>query len=158
MIELASPRELWKLRATGDYLFGRGSGEALFPEGVEVWRSRGRIRQVWFQGEPLCSLRAQDGMIVLNRAGARRLHRALEYPRRRVVVRGDAAEFVSKGKTVFCKHVLDADPEIRPGEEVLVVEEEDRLCAVGKAMLSGFMMKEFKTGQAVKVRRGMGGK
>lgn len=153
--ELAGPAELQKLRAMADYLFGRGVGAALFAEGVELRKSRERIRQVWFRGSPLCSIRANDGMIVLNRGGAEVLHRVLEFPKRRVVIETRAAEFVSQGRTAFCKHVIDADRSIRPGEEVLVVDPEDRLLAVGKALLSGEEMVAFQTGQAVRVRRGM---
>jgi predicted RNA-binding protein (TIGR00451 family) len=139
-----------------DYLFGRGSGEALFPEGIEVRKSRGRIRQIWLGGEPICAVRASDGMIVLNRGGARALHRALKPPNRRVVVRAEVVDFVAQGRTVFAKHVLGADPEIRPGEEVLVVDADDRLLAVGKALLTGEEMVAFRAGQAVRVRRGLG--
>ncbi|RLI35427.1 pseudouridine synthase, partial [Candidatus Bathyarchaeota archaeon] len=49
-------------------------------------------------------------------------------------------------------------PEIRPGDEVAVVNGEDRLLAVGKAVLSGVEMASFKSGAAVKVRRGSSGK
>jgi predicted RNA-binding protein (TIGR00451 family) len=154
--ETAKPEELQKLRAMADYLFGSGTGLELFPDGVEVKKSKGRIRQIWFQGKPVCALRANDGMIVLNREGGKALHRALPFPRRRVVVEQGAAEFVARGRTVFCKHVVDADRSIRPGEEVLVVDKDDRLLAIGKALHSGREMIALKHGQAVRVRRGMG--
>ena len=60
------------------------------------------------------------------------------------------------GINVFAKHVKDADPEIRPGSEVIIVDEEDNLLAVGKAILNGKEMIAFKSGIAVKVRRGVG--
>ena len=150
-------KELAKLRAVADYLFEKGVGRALFPDGVRVIRSRGRVRQVWLGDRPLCTIRASDGFIVLNRLGAERLHRALKPPRLRVVVDADAAPFVAQGKTVFAKHVLGADPEIRPAEEVLVVDQNDRLLASGKALLAGEEMLAFKVGKAVQVRRGFGG-
>ncbi|MFU8768090.1 MAG: PUA domain-containing protein [Candidatus Methanoperedens sp.] len=40
-----------------------------------------------------------------------------------MVVNSDSAPFVAKGKTAFARHVVDADPEIRAGQEVLVVDE-----------------------------------
>ena len=150
-------KELFKLRAVADYLFDRGVGRALFPDGVQVVKSRGRIRQVWLADEPLCSIRASDGFIVLNRKGAELAHRALKPPRLRVVVSDDAAPFVAQGKTVFAKHVVAADPEIRPAEEVLVVDSRDRLLASGKTLLTGEEMIAFKVGKAVEVRRGFGG-
>ena len=149
-------KELIKLRAMADYLFDKGVGLALFPEDIRVLKTRGRIRQVWLRGEPLCTIRASDGFIVLNKRGAELVHGSLKPPRLRVVVSDEASPFVAKGKTVFSKHVVAADPEIRPHEEVLVVDSKDRLLASGRAMLSGEEMVAFKVGKAVGVRRGMG--
>jgi uncharacterized protein with predicted RNA binding PUA domain len=145
-----------KLRAVADYLFGKGVGKALFPDGIRVVKSTGRIRQVWLDDEPLCAIRASDGFIVLNRKGAELVHAALKPPRLRVTVSDEAAPFVSQGRSVFAKHVVAVDPEIRPAEEVLVVDQRDRLLASGKALLSGEEMLAFKTGKAVEVRRGFG--
>ncbi|MEM2875050.1 MAG: PUA domain-containing protein [Candidatus Hadarchaeales archaeon] len=150
-----SRKELAKLRAMADYLFEKGAGMSLFPDRVRLVKSSGRIRQVWLDGEPLCAIRANDGFIVLNRKGAEMLHSAVRAPRLRVVVSDDAAPFVASGKTVFAGHVLSADPEIRPGEEVLVVNGRDELLASGTALLSGEEMSAFRHGVAVKVRRGM---
>jgi len=149
-------KELFKLRAVADYLFGRGVGQALFPDSIQVVKSRGRIRQVRLADEPLCSIRASDGFIVLNQKGAELVHRTLKPPRPRVVVSDDAAPFVAQGKTVFAKHIVAADPEIRPAEEVLVVDSRDRLLASGKTLLTGEEMIAFKVGKAVEVRRGLG--
>jgi len=144
-------------RATTDYLFDRGVGHALSPDGIQVVKSRGRIRQVWFGEEPSCSIRASDGFIVLNRKGAELVHRALKPSQLRVVVSDEATPFVAQGKTVFAKHIAAADPEIRPAEEVLVADSRDRLLASGKALLTGEEMIAFKIGKAVVVRRGFGG-
>jgi uncharacterized protein with predicted RNA binding PUA domain len=146
-----------KLRAVADYLFERGAGAELFPDGIKIVRTKGRIRQVWLKGEIMCSVRASDGFIVLNRRGAEILHSVLKPSRLRVVVEDDAAPFVAEGKTVFAKHVVAADQEIRPAEEVFVVDSKDRLLASGRALLSGREMLAFKVGKAVQVRRGLGG-
>ena len=50
---------------------------------------------------------------------------------------------------------LDYDPEILPADEVVVVSEEDKLLAVGKAHLSADYMLAFQKGIAVKVRYGI---
>lgn len=139
-----------------DYLFDRGAGAQLFPGGVRVVKTHGRIRQVWLGDQILCTIRASDGFIVLNRRGAEMLHAALRPPRLRVTVSEEVAPFVATGRTVFAKHVVAADPEIRPAEEVLVVDPNDRLLASGKALLNGEEMVAFKTGVAVVVRRGFG--
>lgn len=149
-------KELIKLRAVADYLFGKGAGNVLFTDGIMIVRTLGRVRQVGLGDEILCSIRASDGFIVLNRKGAKLVHSALKPPRLRVTVNDEAAPFVARGKTVFAKHVVAADPEIRPAEEVLVVDSKDRLLASGRALLSGAEMVAFNNGKAVEVRRGLG--
>lgn len=72
-----------------------------------------------------------------------------------MVVQSDVAEFIRQGRNVFAKHVVVADPEIRPEAEVLVVNERDALLGVGKAVLTGREMTAFKTGAAVKTRHGV---
>ena len=61
---------------------------------------------------------------------------------------------MEKGGDVFAKHVVDADDEIRPMEEVIVLTENGRLLAVGKTLLSAFEMQNFTRGVAVKIRQG----
>jgi uncharacterized protein with predicted RNA binding PUA domain len=75
-------------------------------------------------------------------------------PGYRVVIRDDVAEFVAQGKNAFAKHVIAADPDIRAGDDVLVVAANDRLIACGAAQVSGSEMLAFNYGVAVKVRQG----
>jgi predicted RNA-binding protein (TIGR00451 family) len=71
-----------------------------------------------------------------------------------VKVQSDVADFISKGRSVFAKHIIDCDIEIRPGEEVVVLNNHNAVLAVGRALLSGEEMKSFNNGAAVRVRRG----
>ena len=75
-------------------------------------------------------------------------------PRLWVKVSDEAASFISAGRSVFAKHVTAADREIRPQEEVIVLNE-DKVIAVGKAVLTGREMTAFKRGVAVRVRKGI---
>lgn len=72
-----------------------------------------------------------------------------------VKIQEEALSFVAGGRSVFAKHVIDADEEIRPQEEVIAVNEKDEVLAVGRATLSGKEMKKFRRGVAVRVRRGV---
>ncbi len=147
---------LKRVRTIADYQFGRGAGVALFPDNVEFQLSTTkRIRQILLGNNRIATVRAKDGMLTLSIAGAGKLHGLIEYPGRRVVVNSDAAPFVAKGKTTFARHVVAVDPDIRAGEEVLVVDENDRLLATGKAVLSSLEMLSFKKGIAVDVRNGI---
>jgi uncharacterized protein with predicted RNA binding PUA domain len=144
-----------RVQIIADFQFGKGAGEALFPEGCEVILSRtGRVRQITLHGKRLATVRAKDGRFTLGIDGALRLLAALRPPAYRVVASGDVAEFIRQGKNTFAKHVIAADPAIRAGDEVMVVDGEDQLLATGSAVLSGGEMLLFNYGVAVKVRQG----
>jgi uncharacterized protein with predicted RNA binding PUA domain len=150
------PDVLQKIRSIANYQFGRGVGERLFPDNVEVAFSKRtkRIRHIYLDGKRLATLRPTNGMFSLTIAGAKRILDGAKRPRLWVKVSKDAALFVAKGKSVFAKHVVDADREIRPREEVIVLDEKGVVLAVGKALLTGAEMKAFKHGVAVRVRWG----
>ena len=150
------PSHLKRIRTIADYQFGRGAGEILFSEDVAFqFSTTGRIRQILLCNERIATVRAKDGMLTLSMKGAGKLHGLIKYPGQRVVVNNDAAPFVAKGKTAFSRHVVTVDPEIRAGQEVLIVDENDRLLATGKTVLSALEMQAFKKGIAVDIRSGI---
>lgn len=148
---------LLRVRATADFQFGRGAADALLEGKVSyvVSKNTGKIRNVIVDGEHVLSLRAEDGLFTLKAAGARRLVKAFALPRLRVVVDPDAVPFHREGKNVFAKFVMDADPQLRPGDEVAVVSPEDDLCAVAQAAMNRREMLAFKRGVAAHVREGV---
>jgi len=148
--------DLWKIRCIADYQFGKGVGSTFFPDNVDIIYSRrtGRVRHVYLDGKRLVTLRPRDGFFSLTILGAKRIVERVQPLRYWVKVQDDISAFIAKGKSVFAKHVVDADEEIRPMEEVIVINEEDEVLAVGKAVLTGKEMKAFKKGVAVKIRRG----
>ena len=129
----------------------------MFPDNVNVVLSRrtGRIRHVYLKRELLVTLRPTDGMFSLTIEGAKRLMRGISSLRLWVKVSREAAPFIAEGRSVFAKHVITADAEIRPQEEVIVLDEDNKVLAVGKAILTGREMKAFKRGVAVRVRKGV---
>lgn len=57
-------------------------------------------------------------------------------PRRKRLVISDAAvPFVSRGGRIFSHQVIDADLDIADGEEVLVVDRNNRVITTARAML-----------------------
>jgi predicted RNA-binding protein (TIGR00451 family) len=147
---------LEKTRKIADYQFGKGAGRALIPDDAKITFSRttGRIRHIHSKRELLATLRPTDGMLSLTVKGAKRLNQEARNFGIRVEVSKDAAPFIARGKSVFAKHVIHASPEIRPREEVIVLNEDGKVLAVGKAALTGREMSAFKRGIAVRVRRG----
>ncbi|NMB79675.1 MAG: pseudouridine synthase [Methanomicrobiales archaeon] len=147
---------LARVQVIADFQFGSGAGPALFPEGCEfILSTTGRIRQIGYAGMRLATVRASDGRLTLGIEGAKRVQAALPAPAYRVILKDDVAEFVAAGKNAFAKHIVSADPEIRAGDEVLVVASGDRLLACGAAVVSGPEMLAFNYGVAVRVRQGV---
>lgn len=149
--------ELVKMRA--DYQFGPEAGEALTSRGirVEVSKRTGKPRYIYdLDGKLLATIRWNDGFLALTLEGARLLKEHFKPPKLRVIVKNEVREFIKQGRSVFAKHVVKVDPEIRCGDEIIVVDEEDNLLAVGRAVLSSYEMLAFNSGVAVKVRRGVG--
>ncbi len=146
-----------RVRATADLQFGRGGADALLRGRVTyvVSKNTGKVRNVLVDGEHVLSLRAEDGFFTLKAGGARRLKSAFPAPRQRVVVDPDAVPFHREGKNVFAKFVRDADPDLRPGDEALVVSPEDELCAVARVAMNRREMLAFKRGVAAYVREGV---
>lgn len=147
---------LRKIRSIANYQFGKGVGEKLFPDEVEIVHSRrtGKIRHVYLGKKILATLRPTNGLFSLTIAGAKRMVQDVKARRLWVKVGAEAEPFVVRGKSVFAKHVINNDEEIRPQEEVIVINEHNDVLAVGRALLTGKEMKAFERGVAVRVRRG----
>ena len=144
------------VRVIADYQFGKGVGRALFPDTCTfILSTTGRVRQVVDNGQRIATLKPDSGWFTLSIEGARRLHSFLPYPRMRVVVMDEVSEFIAEGKSVFAKHVVEVDEDIRASDEVIVVNTKDELLATGRAVLSAFEMLEMERGMAVKVRQGV---
>jgi archaeosine synthase len=128
---------LLRYRAHADYYFGQGAGDLLL-EGKIIVKGRE------IQDEKKRSLAATtpSGMIALSLAGAARLE-----PLGRYIVK--IGDFLPKG-SLLAPGVVDADEQIRPGDEVIVVGE--KAFGVGKAKMSGWEMVASRRGVAVEIR------
>jgi len=148
--------DLQKIRKIADYQFGKAVGEKLFPNNVRIVHSgrTGRIRYVYLEKKRLATLRPVDCLFSLSITGAEKIMKNVKPLRLWVKVTDEVTPFIAEGRSVFAKHVTDADEEIRPQEEVIVINGENEVLAVGKAILSGKGMKAFKRGVAVRTRRG----
>ena len=126
---------------------------------VKRSKKTGRIRNVLIninnKKEVLFTLRANDNLLIPAKEGAKLLHKKIPFPNYRVVVDKSVQEFARDGKSVYAKFVIECDRELRPYEEVLVVNEEDELLAYGTTILNSRELMEFNYGVAVNVRGGM---
>jgi 7-cyano-7-deazaguanine tRNA-ribosyltransferase len=146
--------DLLRCRAVLDMQFGRGAGDILDGKKVEMIKSprTGKIRNVILDGAHALSMRAGDGRFTLKLEGGKLLVKVLPPPSMRVKTEDEPAGFAAKGNNVFAKFVLECDPGIRPGDDVLIVNTKDELAAVGRALMTPEEMKSFKRGVAVRVK------
>ncbi len=146
--------DVLRVHAVLDMQFGRGAGDVLDGRKIELVKSErtGKIRNVMIDGVHAFSMRAGDGRFTLKLHGGRLLLDILEPPKMRVVTEDEPAEFASKGKNVFAKFVKECDQDIRPGDDVIVVNTKGELAAVGRALMNREEMLAFKRGIAVRVK------
>ncbi len=146
-----------KLVGVANYQFGGEAGSVLFNKRVliECSKRTGRIRHIYRDGKLVATLRPKDGYLALTPEGANILLTRMKDLQNVVVVQDDVSEMVRNGGDVFAKHVVRADSNLRPAEEVIVSDEQPKLVGVGRAVLSGNEMRYFKRGVAVKLRRGV---
>ncbi len=131
------------VKAVAGYQFGEGAGQLFSEEvGKPVVKGRFPKYQLFAGKKQLATLIPQYGMLALSPEGAELVLKSEKY-----VVKID--DFVPRG-SILAPGVLEADPEIRPNDEVIVLGKK-ALC-VGRAMMSGREMEESGRGVAVDVR------
>ncbi|MFB6136296.1 MAG: archaeosine synthase subunit alpha [Halobacteriaceae archaeon] len=151
-------REHNTVRAIADYQFGTGgdpetrsadgdavdaAGDALF-EDVQTTGRYPKLQVRDDEGEQLATMVPNYGVLSFTLAGARRWVES-DVPVKRVEIDG----FVPHG-SVLAPGVVDADADIRVGDEVVV--EGPKAFAVGRAEMSGPEMVESTRGVATEVR------
>ena len=140
------PRQLEEiLRATADFQFGSGAGKLLVPENAKLGGKPYRQIVCRIEKEQICSFIASSGSISLTLSGGKLLA-----PLNRYWVRLDASQV--KGGSIFAVGIAEADPQIRPGDEVIIINNDDQVIAVGKSEMSGREMCELNRGRAVSIR------
>lgn len=129
------------MKAVSDYQFGKGSGEILVPEGSTV-KGPFPKHQIFVGKKQLITLIPQYGTLAITIEGAKAL-----VGQGRYIVKID--DFVPRG-SLLAPGVIDADPLIRPNDEVIITGE--RAIAVGRANMNGDEMRRSSRGVAVDLR------
>ena len=139
-----------------DYLFGKGISQTIPIDRLNFTLSKrtGKVKSVSLDDKLIATFRS-DGGIALTIHGAELLVKNPKFADNCVVVKDEAKDFISIGRSVFAKHVLSCGDRIKPKSEVVIVDTDGNVIAVGKALLSAKMMRNFKSGVAVKVRKGI---
>jgi len=150
-IKGSRPQDLEEIvRATADFQFGPGAGDILVPEHARLVGKPYRQILCRIEKAQVCSYVADVGLLSLTLDGARRLA-----PLNHYWVRLDAPSV--KGGSIFAVGVREADAAIRPGDEVIVMNNHGEVTAVGRSEMSGREMCELDRGRAVSVRHKLEG-
>lgn len=152
--------QLCKIHSIANYQFGKNVGEKLFPKEVtfELSKRTGRIRFINLNGERLATLRPTDGLFSLSIKAAKFLVENISDAKGFVMLQNDVSKYIAEGGDVFAIHVVQIDNDVRAKDEVIVIDQNRQLLAVGRATLSAPEIRAFKTGVAVKVRHGINSK
>jgi len=148
--------QLGKVRSIADYQFGKGIGTKLFPENIKIQLSprTGRIRYISLDDQRLATLRPTDGLLSLSIKAAKFMTEHIAEAQCFVTVQNTVSKYIAAGGDVFAVHVVNVNPEVGAKDEVIAIDEDRNVLAVGRAELSSSEMLAFKTGVAVKVRHG----
>lgn len=148
-------RRIWKV---ADEQFGPGSGRALIPDEAAVVvmnkaPAEDRMDEAIMDGTVVATMRYDplSGWRFLPRLeGASRISKVAT--RGMVQLSEDAVPFIEKGASVLAPGVEAASGSIKVGDDVIVIDHERKVVAVGQARMLGKKMVEESHGVCVKVR------
>ncbi len=144
-----------KIKSIADYQFCRGAGDVFCEDELEFVKNRkGRIKNVLLKGEHILSKRHYDGFFTLKKEGAEKLWKRIQAPKLRIKVTEESAKFNSEGKNIFAKFVKSMDSDLRPGDEAIVVTDEDQLVATARIFLNRDETEVLTRGLAARTREG----
>ena len=150
---------LRQIKAISDYQFGNEITDILFDDLNKIRFERSpntnKIRYIYYKNNLLLTLRPTNGFFTLSLFSANKLIKHTSVPKLRVIVLNDISEYIKKGRNVFCKHVVGIDENLRPLDEVIVVNQEDELLGIGRLKIPVSYVKSFSSGIAVNIRKGI---
>lgn len=123
---------------------------------IEFSKNTGKIKNVFYKKQRILTYKPTVGQFNISLHAGKIIKEKTEPPNFRVVILNDVQEFIKDGKSVFSKHVVKMDPNLRPGNEVIVVNEYDEMLAVGKLNIPSILYPSKDLGVAVSVRKGIG--
>jgi len=147
-----------KIKSLSDYIFGKDVTNLFFNNinSLKIERSKktNKIKFVYLNNNLLFILRPTSGFFALTLFSAQKIIENILSPKLRAIVQNDISEFIKKGRNVFCKHVIKIDENLRPNDEVIVVNENDELLGIGKLKLPIDYILSFNKGVGIKIRKG----
>ncbi len=148
----ATDRILERLVGIAEFQFSDKVAQAWFGpyRDVEVEvNSKGSIRGVFVDGKRVATLRPTDGLFSLAIDGAIILVGAEDPPRFRVIVNTQRP----LSGSILVGDVIGLDPDLRPGDEVVVVDENDTVIGVGRLRIPKAMLDGLARGEVARLRK-----
>jgi uncharacterized protein with predicted RNA binding PUA domain len=143
-----------KLRVVLTYQWGPEVASMVNLEGLSIVisKSTGKIRHVKLGSEIIFTLVPTTGLFTATYEGGFQLLKHDLDSKYIVRLDDEVREYVTDGKSALAKFITHANPNLRAGEEVVVVDSSNTLLGVGKALLTGREMIAFQRGVAVNIR------
>jgi archaeosine synthase len=134
------------LRAIADYQFGKGVGIKLIPDDVKILGRRELGLRIRHKNNHYLTFRPSVGLLTLSIESAKKIHGYAEN-----IVIYDGIEI--QGSTLFTNAISKASLNIRINDEVIVINKQDEVLAVGQACLPGELLMKMNRGAGVKLRK-----
>ncbi len=120
----------------------------------EYSKRTGRIKNFFVDNILFATLR-KDGGIVLTIFAAKFLLKYESFKQNCVIASDEAIPFVSEGKSLFCRHVKWCGSNITIGSEVVIINNHEKVIAVGKSICHSNLIMRHQSSVAVKIREGI---
>ena len=153
----AFPHDVELIKKIADDQFGQGSGAALLPEGHIVLLNKSpsldRMDEIITNGCTVANIRYDigAGWKLLNRIqGAIRIGKVMT--KGYVICDASAVQFIRESKNLMVPGIIDVHPDVKDGDEVVIVDGERNAIATGLARMSAADMVNEKRGLAVKTK------
>ncbi|MCL2607920.1 MAG: phosphoadenosine phosphosulfate reductase family protein [Methanomassiliicoccaceae archaeon] len=153
----AFPHDVELIKKLADDQFGDGSGDALLPDGHIVLLNKApsldRMDEIIIDGRTVASIRYDmgSGWILINRMqSAMRIGNVMT--KGYVICDPSAVRFIRESKNLMAPGVVDAHPDVKEGDEVIIADTEKNVIATGLARMSASVMILEEKGVAVKTK------
>ena len=148
--------ELLMLNGTFFYQYEPYTDEILFDGKdnifVEVSKKTKKIRHVTLNGKILATIRPKDGFLIFTIEGAEFVKKKIRELPKKVYVSNEGVKSLKTTSSIFTKQIVKLDENIRPNDEVFILDLKGDIVATGKSNLSSEEMRSLKRGVAIKVR------
>ncbi len=153
----AFDHDIQLIRSILDRDYGEGAGRAVIPDGHVVILNKApsldRMDEVVIDGAVIASFRYDMGSgwkFVARMQGAYRIGK--HFSKGYVVCDPEAVRFIRESKNLMAPGVVDADHDIKFGDEIIIITPDREIIATGMAKMTGPEMVESTKGVAVRTR------